>query len=120
MGEAEREALILLAYLFAQSGRLEKAATLLAALAEAFPQDGQGPRLLADCLLKQGKYRQALEVAAGLSAAGLDPGEKRMAELLRAQALWGLIKEGEDLKAELDASLAAYLSLTEETGRINR
>ena len=121
MGEAEREALILLAYLLAQNGRPEKAETLLAALAELFPGDGQVPRLLADCLLKLGKYRQALEAAAGLrAAAGLGPAEKRMAELLRAQALWGLAKEDpsarEGLKAELADSLAAYLRLTAETG----
>ena len=120
MGEAEREALILLAYLFAQSGRLEKAATLLAALAEAFPQDGQGPRLLADCLLKQGRHQEALKAASGLLSAGLDPAERRLAELLRAQALWGLVRAGEDRKDELAASLAAYLRLTEETGRVNR
>ena len=117
MDEGEREALILLAYLLVQHGRLEKAETLLAALAEVFPQDRQAPRLLADCLLKRKKYQEALEVAAGLCNSGLEPAESRMAELFRAQALWGLISEGGDFKAELDASLEAYLKLTEETGR---
>jgi uncharacterized protein HemY len=123
MDEAEREALLLLAYLLFQNGRLEKAETILAALAEAFPRDGQVLRLLADCLLKQGKPREALPAATGLCAEpGLEPEERRMAELLRAQALWGVVRETprEDLKAELADSLAAYLRLTEETERTGR
>jgi predicted Zn-dependent protease len=121
MGEAEREALVLLAYLLLQHGRLEKAGTLLAALAEAYPEDRHVPRLLADCLLRQGKYPEALEAAAALCAVpDLDPAEKRMAELLRAQALWGLAREAPGLKAEFENSLAAYLRLTEETGGLSR
>ena len=120
MGEAEREALILLAYLLVQHGRLEKAETLLAALAEIFPEDGEAARLLADCLLKKGDYQEAVSVTSRIcTEPNLDSTERRLAELMRAQALWGQVSETprEDLKVELAESLAAYLRMTEETGR---
>jgi hypothetical protein len=75
-------------------------------------------------LLKKGKYQEAAHVTARLCAGpNLGPEERRLAELMRAQALWGqvsktpLSREREDLEAELADSLAAYLRMTEEAGR---
>ena len=120
MTDEEREALILLAYLFAQNGKYDKAAIVLRALDEVFPQDAYIPRLLAECLLRQRENREALRVAEKLLAlAELSEPERRLAALLHTQALWELVREspaeGTAWREAYDTSLALYLSLTEKT-----
>ena len=119
MTNEEREAMILLAYLFAQNGKFDKAAILLRALVEVFPEDMYAPRLLAECLLKQEENLEAMRVTEKLIAlAELSGPERRLAALLHTQALWGLARENSDgrntWQKAYDKSLTLYLSLTEE------
>ena len=118
MTDEEREALTLLAYLFAQNGKPGKAATLLRALEEIFPADTYIPRLLAECLLKQGESREAMRVTEKLlGLAEFSDTERRLAALLHTQALWGLAseasEEGNPWRRSYDTSLALYLGLAE-------
>ena len=120
MTDEEREALVLLAYLFAQNGKFDKAAIVLRALEEVFPKDAYTPRLLAECLLRQGEYLEALRMTEKLIAlGGLSGPERRLAALLQTQALWGLTRESPDTgnawRELYEKSLALYLDLTEET-----
>ncbi len=118
MGEEDREALILLAYLFMQHGRPDKAVILLLALDEAFPRDRYVPRLLAHCLLHQKKPQEALPFAEKLLVLpDLSEEEQRLAALLHAETLWQIGQREPEAQSRwrgvLEQSLETYLRLTE-------
>lgn len=93
MNEVSKEALTLLAYLYLEYFKYDKALTLLKALHILYPDDLDIMRSLAYAYLKSRDYQSSLK----FSEACLknEPSEKSRtaANIIKSKALWGLGKE---------------------------
>ena len=101
----QRQALLVLGYLFLRMGAFDRAAVVYQALAGQNPADREARRNLAYARLKLGDARAALdELRAAMDGGPLSTAQAAL-HLIRAQALWNLGRTDEARRA-IDAYLA--------------
>lgn len=103
MGDEAQSFMILLAYVFLQNARPDRAAVLLAALDCLVPGQSRVLRALALAQVRSGKAQRALDTLDRLALAG---GVDAAFHLLRAQALSAL-----DRREEAVAAMRAHVQL---------
>ena len=92
----QRQALILVGYIFLASGKTEKALSLLEGARSGASDDPYLPRALSFAYIRAGRYEQALaESGKCLARSGASVRDRRCALLLRAHALWAMGRDAE-------------------------
>lgn len=107
MSDEAQSFMILLAYVFLQNARPDRAAVLLAALDRLVPGQGKVLCGLALAQVRSGKAQRALDTLDRLAMAG---GVDSAFHLLRSQALSAL-----DRREEAAAAMRAYVQLRAST-----
>lgn len=93
MDGISKEALSVLAYLYLEHFKFEKALRLLRILKQYFPDDLEIRRSLSYAYLKTGDFQAALQQAESSLRGNLSPKEMISSTIIKAKALWGLGKE---------------------------
>ncbi|PWU07412.1 MAG: hypothetical protein C5B43_00415 [Verrucomicrobia bacterium] len=93
MDNLSKETLILLAYLYLEHFKYEKALTLLKALNLIFPNDIEIIRYLAYAYLKNSDFQSALRYIEICLKTESSEKLKIAANIIKSKALWGLGKE---------------------------
>ena len=93
MDNISKESLSILAYLYIEHFKYEKALTLLKALNKLYPKDIDIRRSLAYAYLKNGDYQAALKFAEASMKSDLPQSLIIASNLIKGKALWGLGKE---------------------------
>lgn len=93
MDQIPKETLSLLAYLYLEHFKYEKALNLLKALNLMYPEDIQLLRMLSFAYLKNGYYQEALTYSEKSLKKGIDEEEIMASNLIKGKALWALGKE---------------------------
>lgn len=93
MDNVSKETLTLLAYLYLEHFKYEKALTLLKALNILFPDDLNITRSLAYAYLKNHDFQSALKYAELSLKTEMTEKSKIAANIIKSKALWGLGKE---------------------------
>lgn len=93
MDNVSKETLTLLAHLYLEHFKYEKALTLLKALYLLFPEDLFITRSLAYAYLKNYDYQSALKFSELCLKNDLSGKSKIAANIIKSKALWGLGKE---------------------------
>lgn len=93
MDQFSKESLSLLAYLYLEYFKYEKALTLLKALNIIYPNDLDIMRSLAYAYLKNRDYQSSLKYAETCLKNETSEKAKIAANLIKSKALWGLGKE---------------------------
>lgn len=88
-----KETLELLAYLYLQHSKFDKAVNLLKALKKLHPTDHHIARSLAYALLNVGDYQGSLIQAEASISDDLPTNLKMASTLIKSKALWGLGRE---------------------------
>lgn len=93
MNQESKESLAILAYLYIEHFKYEKAYNLLIALNAYFPNDSDISRALAYACLKIGDFQSSLRHAEASIKKGIPQNKLAASTLIKAKALWGLGKE---------------------------
>lgn len=96
MDDIERQALMLVGYIYLSCGKTDKAIALLEGARASAPDDPYLPRPLGYAYVRAGRFAQALAEAEKCKAQpGTSPQDRRCALLLKAHALYGLGRDAE-------------------------
>ncbi len=95
MNPTYKEFLWTLGYLYLQNGRQDKAFTMFNALCELYPDDAGLGLCLGYIQLLKGEFLPAIRRADKFLASGVDADEKRVGQMIRSRALWGIGRKKE-------------------------
>lgn len=93
MNQVSKEALTLLAYLYLEYFKYDKAVTLLKALHILYPEDIDIMRSLAYAYLKNKDFQSCLKFSEACLKNETSEKSKIAANIIKSKALWGLGKE---------------------------
>lgn len=119
MNKKNKEPLMLLAYLYLEHFKYEKALNLLKGLFILYPEDNDIRRSLAFACLKTGDYQNALMHAEGSLKADSKLEDQIATHLIKGKALWGLGKEEAARQSLNNASQLSFKIKPKAVKKIN-
>jgi len=95
LSRAQRDALLMLTYLYTRLGDTARAGAILRGLSKACPEEQRTGKFLAGLALLEEDYERVLKLLAPLTNGAVLGAEDAPLLLLKAKALWQLDRESE-------------------------